>query len=465
MNIPKVAAYGSWKSPITADLITSVPGGLGTVVLDGQDLYWVESRPSDEGRVTIVRCTADGRITDMTPKPFNVRSRVHEYGGGSFAIKAGTMYFSNFLDQRLYRQVPGSKPQPITPVAKLRYADGVIDQQRKRMICVREDHTVEGREAVNTLVSIALDGSDNQGGQILVSGNDFYSSPCLNPGGTQLAWLTWNHPNMPWDGTELWIGKISTDGMLAETQCIAGGQEESIFQPQWSPADILHFVSDRTGWWNLYRWQDGQMQPLCQMEAEFGVPQWVFAISTYTFAASDTIICCYIQQGITSLASLNTQTGKLTEIETPYTTLWCPLAVEPQHIVFGGGSATKAAAIVQLDVNTGEMEVLRSTSNVSLDAAYLAKPEPIEFPTERDLTAYAFFYPPCNPDYIAPEGELPPLLVMSHGGPTGAAKYNQATFLAFEPITDKMFCGCWLKRSKHSWAALSSACFVSKSSQ
>ena len=421
MNIPKVAPYGSWKSPITSDLIVTVPGGLGKILLDGQDLYWIESLPSEGGRVTLVRRTPDGVITNMTPSPFNVRSRVHEYGGGSFIISEGIIYFSNFLDQRLYRHVPGSEPQPLTPPVAMRYADGTIDQQHNRIICVREDHTITGEEAINTLVSVALDGNDvDRGSTVLVSGNDFYASPRMSPNSTQLAWLTWNHPNMPWDGTELWVGKITSDGTLEQSQCVAGGKEESIFQPEWSPDGVLHFVSDRTGWWNLYRWQEGKVQPLHIMEAEFGTPQWNFAMSMYTFASSETIICCYIQQGITHLAQLNTQTGQFSEISTPYTSLWCPLVLAPQHIIFGGASATKAPTIVQLDTASGEIELIRST-NIELDPAYLSIPESIEFPTECNRTAYGFFYPPCNPDYVAPEDELPPLLVISHGGPTGSA--------------------------------------------
>ncbi len=420
MNIPIVAPYGSWKSPITTDLIVTVPSGLGKILLDWQDLYWIESRPSEGGRTTLVRHTPNGVITDITPPPFNVRSRVHEYGGGAFMISEGIIYFSNFLDQRLYCHVAGSEPQPLTPPVAMRYADGSVDRQHNRIIYVREDHTTT--EAINTLVSVALDGSDvDRGSTVLVSGNDFYASPRVSPDGHQLAWLTWNHPNMPWDGTELWVGKITSDGTLEQSQCVAGGKEESIFQPEWSPDGVLHFVSDRTGWWNLYRWQEGQIQPLHQMEAEFGLPQWNFAMSMYTFASSDTIICCYIQQGITHLAQLNTRTGQFSEISTPYTSLWCPVVLDPQHIVFGGASATKAPAIVQLDTVSGEIELIRSTNNLDLDPSYLSIPESIEFPTAYNRTAYGFFYPPSNPDYVAPEGELPPLLVMIHGGPTSSA--------------------------------------------
>ncbi|HLQ30720.1 MAG TPA: S9 family peptidase [Ktedonobacteraceae bacterium] len=421
MTKPQVAPYGSWKSPITSDLIVSATIGLGPIVLDesgGSDIYWTELRPSEGGRNVLVRRTADGQISDITPPPFNVRTRVHEYGGTCYAINEGTVYFSNFAEQRVYRLSPGSEPQPITPAEDLRYADGRIDRQRNRMIWVREDHTVAGREAVNTLVSFGLDGNDET---ILVSGNDFYSTPRLSPDGTRLAWLTWNHPNMPWDGTELWLGEIGVDGSLSSCKQVAGGKEESIFQPEWSPGGVLHFISDRTGWWNLYRWNDdGSTTALCPMEAEFGLPQWGLGMSTFTFASSDQIICSYIQQGICYLAELDTSTGALEQIETPYTTIGGPLAGPSGRVFFRGGSPTEALSLVQLDLNTGKIEIIRRSSEIKVDSAYISVPEPIEFPTEGGLTAYAFFYPPRNRDYGAPEGELPPVLVQSHGGPTTA---------------------------------------------
>ena len=422
MTEPKVAPYGSWKSPITADLIASRTigrpiSGLGQITLDGKDVYWIELRPLEGGRYVIVRRTPDGRRSDMTPSLFNARTRVHEYGGGAFVVADGTVYFSNFDDQRLYRQDPGSEPRPITPEEELRYADGVIDRRRGRMICVREDHTVPSREAGNTLVSLDLE--DGEGGQVLVSGNDFYSSPRLSPDGSRLAWLTWNHPNMPWDGTELWVAKLEADGSLGQTERVAGGVDESVFQPEWSPDGILYFVSDRTGWWNLYRWCDGSVEPLCEMEVEFGVPQWIFGRSTYAFASANRIICTYTQQGVWCLASLDTATHKLELIDTPYSETWSLRAVRG-CIVFGAGSPTEPASIVQLDLTTRRLEVLHRSSDIPIDAGYLSIPEVIEFPTEQGLTAHAFYYAPQNRDYIASPGERPPLLVISHGGPSGS---------------------------------------------
>ncbi|MFN2269223.1 MAG: S9 family peptidase [Anaerolineae bacterium] len=415
--MPKqIAPYGSWKSPITTDLIVSETIGLGQIALDGKDVYWSEGRPSEGGRNVIVRRTPDGRTTDVTPSPFNARTRVHEYGGGAFLIIEGTVYFSNFADQRLYRQDAGGKPQPVTPEIALRYADAVFDRQRGRIICVREDHAEPEREAVNTIASIDLESGDSH---ILASGHDFYASPRISPDGTRLAWLAWDHPNMPWDGTELWVGELQPDGTLKEAKRIAGGVDESIFQPEWSPDGTLYFVSDRTGWWNLYRLRGEQVEILVEMEAEFGLPQWIFGMPTYAFESAQRIICAYAQQGTWHLASLDTGTRKLEAIETPYTAI-SEVHVAPGRAIFHAGSPTEPPSIVQLDLATGQIEVLRRSGKIELGPGYLSQPQAIEFPTENGLTAYAFYYPPQNRDCAAPPDELPPLLVVSHGGPTGS---------------------------------------------
>lgn len=418
MTTPHTAPYGSWKSPITPDLIVADAVRLDMIVLDGQDTYWTEGRPNEGGRTVIVRRSSDGSTSDMTLPPFNARTRVHEYGGLSYIARDGVIYSSNFSDSRMYRITAGAEPQPITPVAALRYAEPVLDMARGRLICVREDHTASAREAVNTLVSLSLENNPD-GGHVLVAGNDFYSSPCLNPDGSRLAWLTWNHSNMPWDGTELWVAEINADGSLGKSERVAGGLTESIFQPQWSPDGVLHFVSDRTGWWNLYRQRNGQIEALHPQEAEFGLPQWVFGMSTYGFASAEHIICSYSDKGIQYLASLNTNTGEFTLFNLPYTTL-SNIRVSSQRAVFLAASATQPKSVVQLNLTTGQHEVLNASSNVEIDAAYFSIPESIEFPTEHGLTAYGFFYAPRNPNYVAQVDEQPPLLVMSHGGPTSA---------------------------------------------
>jgi dipeptidyl aminopeptidase/acylaminoacyl peptidase len=416
---PQVQPYGRWRSPITSDLIVAGTIGLSQPSLDGQDVYWIEQRPSEAGRNVVVRRDAAGKMTDLTPTSFNARTRVHEYGGGAYVTVAGRVYFSNFADQRLYRQDPGKVPSPLTPAAALRYADAVVDRARRQLVCVREDHTDKARPAVNGLVSLSLDG-DPSGGRILVSGNDFYASPRLSPDGGRLAWLTWNHPSMPWDGTELWAGHFDSAGSLAGLELVAGGSAESIFQPEWSPDGELHFVSDRSGWWNLYRYRAGQVESLCPLEAEFGLPQWVFGMSTYAFIEPRQVLCTYQAGGTWQLARLDTDTRRLTTVAVPYTSI-SGLRATPERAVFIGGSPIEGSAVVLLDLATDQLDVIRTSSNVTIDPGYFSSPQPIEFPTEQGLTAHALLYGPRNRDFAAPTEEGPPLLVLSHGGPTGAA--------------------------------------------
>lgn len=419
--MPHTAPYGSWKSPITSDLIVSAVVGLGQIALDGDEVYWVEQRPTEGGRNVVVQRSPDGRIRDRTPAPFNARTRVHEYGGGACVVHRGSLYFSNFADQRVYRQQADAAPEPLTPDENLRYADGQIDPHRNRLVCVREDHRQADREAVNAIVALALDSGDSR---VLVSGSDFYSSPRLSPDGSRLAWLSWNHPNMPWDGTELWLAEVRSDGSLDTPRRVAGGGAESIFQPAWSPDGVLYFVSDRTDWWNVYRVQDGQVEakiePMCDRQAEFGLPQWAFGMSTYAFASAERMICAYTENGAWHLASLDTRTKRLDELTTPYTAI-SGIRVASGRVVFSAGSPTEAACIAELDLASGRLNVLRRSSDIAIDAGYVSRPQALEFPTEHGRTAHALFYPPCNQDYAAPADERPPLVVKSHGGPTAAA--------------------------------------------
>jgi dipeptidyl aminopeptidase/acylaminoacyl peptidase len=424
---PRVASYGTWKSPITSEFVASGSIRLGQVALQDDGVYWVEMRPAEGGRNVVMWWTPGLGPIDVTAPPFNARTRVHEYGGGAFVVCDGTVVFSEFADQRLYGQAHGDPPRPITPEAELRYADAIYDRHRHRVICVREDHSVVGSAAKNCIVSIDLrarrspDSLEHMdAGQVLTIGNDFYSSPRLSPDGSQLAWLTWNHPNMPWDGTELWVGHLGTDGLLSDCTRIAGGNEESIFQPEWSPDGVLHFVSDRTGWWNLYRApREGLTEPVTRLEAEFGRPQWVFAMSTYAFESATHVICTYSQHGTWHLASLDTLSGALEPMKCPYSQV-SSICAEPGRVVLVAGSPTEQVCLVQLDLATGRYSVLRRTGKTDIEAKYLSVPQPIEFPTEGGLSAHAFYYAPRNGDYTAPPSEKPPLLVISHGGPTSA---------------------------------------------
>ena len=437
MNSPKIAPYGSWKSPITSDLIVEGSVGLSQPSFNGDDIYWLEMRPKEAGRNVIIKRSPTGTSVDVNQPPFNARTRVHEYGGGDYLVSNGIVCFSNFSDQRLYRQDgPGATPQPLTAPGEIRYADGCMDQVRGRLICIREDHTPEGVEAVNSIVSVSLE-PGNDHGTVLVEGNDFYSTPRVSPDGLQLAWLTWNHPNMPWDGCELWVGEFAEDGSLSSTRWVAGGAAESIFQPEWSPDGVLYFASDRSGWWNLERiTAEGGIERVCQSKAELGMPQWVFGMSAYAFASPETIVCSHIDQGVSTFATIDTNTGKLTQIDCPYTDIQFLHAANGQA-VFRGGSPTDVGCIVKFDLGTGQFETLRRSNELEIFPRYFSVPRAVEFPTEGGLTAHGFFYPPQNPDYRAPDNEKPPLIVKSHGGPTAAA--STALSLSIQYWTSRGF--------------------------
>ena len=411
----KIAPYGSWESPITSDAIVAGTIGLGGARFDGNDIYWLEMRPQEGGRSVIVRRTANGRVEDLTPPPYNARSRVHEYGGGAYTVGEGAIYFTNFSDQRVYRQTDGAAPEPITVDAPMRYADFSLVRGTARLMAVREDHGAQG-EPVNTLVW--LDPQKVDTGTVAVRGYDFFASPHFDAQGTRLAWLSWNHPSMPWDGTELWVARVE-EGVLTDARRVAGGGEESIFQPEWAPDGVLHFVSDRTGWWNLYRFKDGRVEALCPRNAEFGLPQWVFGMRTYDFQSPNTIICTYREGGRSHLARLDTDKGRLDAIPTPHEELE-GIRVRGRQAVYQGGAPERQSELVRIDLVSGETEVLRRSSTLHIERAFLSIPEAIEFGTGSGLTAYAFFYPPKNDLFRAPEGAKPPLLVVSHGGPTAA---------------------------------------------
>ncbi|GFE69514.1 S9 family peptidase [Chroococcus sp. FPU101] len=409
--------YGSWKSPITSDLIVAETISLSEASIDRNDVYWLEGRPSEGGRNVLVKHSSDGEIREITPQPYNIRTRVHEYGGGSYLVSDGIIYFVNYADQQIYRQqVDTNTPQPLTTITKLRYADLILDKNRDRLICVCEDHTDSEQEPENYLASIDL-----QNGTIkkLAFGADFYTSPRLSPDGNQLAWIEWNHPHMPWDESQLWRANFDKRGNLENRQCLIANIEESICEPRWSPDGYLYFSSDHTLWWNLYRYQNEPVS-IYQTEAEFAYPHWIFGISTYGFINPDKIACIYTQNGRWYLALIDLKTQQLQPINLPYTNIFC-LKVQEEKLVFIGSSPTQTAAIIQYDFKTQETTILKNASELTIDLKYISCPEAIAFPTDNGLTAYAWYYPPKNSDYQLGLDEKPPLLVKSHGGPTAAA--------------------------------------------
>jgi dipeptidyl aminopeptidase/acylaminoacyl peptidase len=421
----KTAPYGSWKSPITSDLIVKESIGLSQPKLVEGDIYWIELRPSEGGRQVIIRQSRDGKRVELTPPGFNARTRVHEYGGGDYLVYGASVYFSNFSDQQIYCVFSGGQPELISrdcADARVRYADYVTDKARGRLICVREDHRADG-QPVNEIAAVPKAGGEST---VLVSGSDYYSFPRVSPDGSRLAWLAWNHPNMPWDGCELWVGEFAADGSIVNQRMIAGGLSESIFQPEWSPDGRLYFVSDASGWWNIYRQAPNGVENVCAMQAEFGAPQWVFGMSTYAFASAEKIVCVFVEQGIWRLGEINTQTGELTRVETSYADI-SSVHAAGSRALFRAGSPTQPLSIIDFDLTTRTSNILQRANKIEIDEGYISQPQLIEFPTENGLTAHGFFYSPKNRDFDGPADEKPPLLVKSHGGPT-AATYALLTF-------------------------------------
>lgn len=421
------APYGEWRSPITTDMIVANSISFSSPQCDGADTYWVEGRPSEGGRNVIVRWRG-GRTSDKIAPPFNARTRVHEYGGGAYLARDGDIVFSHFANQRPYLVRPGGKPHLIgstreatstDPVSAngLRFASYARDKRRNRLIAVIEAHLDGPQEPRNAIGAIDLTSGEVMA---LVDGNDFYACPVLSPNGKHLAWLAWNHPNMPWDGTELWLAELDARGATKQKRLIAGGSETSILQPRWSPEGELTFISEATGWWNLYALRRGKVTALTKLEAEIGRPLWNLDSSSYAFVGPQTIACAIVDAGTVRFGLLDTKSKRLTHVGCPYSGI-DGLVGDNGRVVFIGSSLTQPTAIVEFDVATQTFTELRRASDVEVDAGYISQPLAIEFPTENGLTAHAFYYPPANKDFAAPPGTLPPLLVKSHGGPTSAA--------------------------------------------
>jgi dipeptidyl aminopeptidase/acylaminoacyl peptidase len=426
-----IASYGAWRSPVSADLLAAAGISFGALHVGGGDVYWLEGRPLEGGRYVLVKHTPDGQSRDITPAEYNVRSMVHEYGGGAYIVHGETVYFTNFNDQRLYRQAPNAEPQPITPQSpaprSLRYADLRTTADGRWLICVRESHQANG-VVINELVALPTDGAAEP--HVLTTGYDFYAAPRISPDGRQLAWLCWQNPQMPWDGTELWVASLSAAANLSQPRRVAGSVSESIFQPEWRADGVLHFVSDRTNWWNLYREVDGQIEAVAPCEAELGEAQWGFDLSRYAFLADNTIACIYSQNGIDYLGWIAPDRPHIEPIPCAYTTLR-GLRAAGTTLWLIGGSPTSGSTIFSLDPANGALTPVKQGLQVDVDPTCFSVPQPIEFPTEHNQTAHAIYYAPINPHYQAPEDERPPLLVICHGGPTSATRAQLSLSVQF----------------------------------
>lgn len=429
-----MAPYGSWSSPVTAELVVESAVGLGEVWLEGSATWWSELRPSEGGRVALVR---DG--LDVLGAPWSVRSRVHEYGGGAWWLHEATLFFASWSDQRLYRLDPGAEaPVPITPEPPepmaWRYADGRVRLGGELIACVREVHHAEGGEPANQLVLLRAappgdsDGEVAAGGAdatVLVSDHDFVSSPRWSPDGRWLCWVVWDHPAMPWDATELWVGRIEDDA-LVEPRRLVGGPDEAVVQPEWSPDGRLHFCSDRSNWWNLYRFERdahggpvGFPVPLPAVEADIALPPWVFGRSRYDFTA-DGVVFAYSDGGHAHLGLVDTAQHSLSVVETGLATFES-LSVRGDRVVGVGGHFTSEDAVIEVPLDGGAHHVLRAPRDLGLPNGSLSAPSQVQFPTTGGRTAHGWFYQPASASFTGPPDERPPLVVLSHGGPTSAA--------------------------------------------
>jgi dipeptidyl aminopeptidase/acylaminoacyl peptidase len=419
--VATVAPHGSWSSPITLDLVANEGGvAYGYLSVDDEGLYWLEARPQEGGRQALVFLPHGGSPSDVAPAGFNVRTRVHEYGGGAWFRDGRTVYCSNFDDSRLYRiDRSGAEPRPITPEPPAphawRYADGRVFADGRLIVCVRETHG-EG-EPVNELVVLTADGSAAP--RVIAHGRDFYAAPRPSPDGNRLAWLAWDHPHMPFEGTDLCVGELAPDGSCINARRVAGSETESIFQPEWGRDGALYFVSDRTAWSNLYVERDGEVQALTQEQAELGYPQWVFDLTRYAFLDDGRIACIFTRGAADGLELLDPATGSLERVDLPYTAFHSPsLQSHGTKLYFPATSPTEPAAVIELDTASGKRTVLRRSTELELDESYLSLPEPVAFPGADGLTSHGFYYAPKNPEFDAPQDELPPLIVYVHGGPT-----------------------------------------------
>ena len=420
MNAP----FGSWKSPITSDLIVAGTIGLASPTWHNGQLLWVESRPQEAGRNVLVIREQDGSERDVNPAPFNIRTRVHEYGGGAWLLHSGAVFFSNFSDQQLYRQgLNDAQPMKITHDDGLRFANGCIDKKRNRIVCIIEDHRGNG-EPINFIGAIDLQSGDITD---VCKGHDFYAAPVISPDANELAFMTWDHPNMPWDETTIWLAEMNEAGMPSEIVKVAGGgdggQKVSAQQPRFSPTGELFFISDITGWWNLYR--HNRDHSICPMEAEFGGPQWGFGLHSYDFLSNTQLLCNYGIANISTLAVLDIETGNLDNIALPYSDFG-GISLSGQLLTTGAASPIRFPELITVDIETGSHEIVKQSTTLTIDEAYYSVPETITFPTANEQIAHGFYYPPTSKDYGEPvpdensQDDFPPLVVMMHGGPTGA---------------------------------------------
>ena len=409
--------YGTWPSPIAAADLARSSITLSYVRASDGVPYWLESRPADNGRYVIVTPGTDGGVTELTPSGFNARTRVHEYGGIPYVPGRGTIYFTNFSDQRLYAHQPGAAPLALTPEG-YRYADCELHPSAALLFCVREDHTATG-EPKNAIVCLPT--AEGGAGTVLFGASDFVAYPRISPDGKRLAWIAWNHPDMPWDSSTLYVADLA-DGALANITPIAGGARESVLEPAWDADGTLYFISDRSDWWNLYRWTGRHIEAVLSIEAEVAGPLWVLGQANYALTGDGRAVLRYGIKAQDKLGVVDLRTGKLQTLDVPFSSFSSITLQSADTALAIAASQTEEAAVVSFDLRTGAQRILRAPGEIRLAPTSISRAEPIEFPTDHGRTAHAFFYPPVNTEFTAPSGEKPPLVVKVHGGPTSHSR-------------------------------------------
>ncbi|MGD8976111.1 MAG: S9 family peptidase [Gammaproteobacteria bacterium] len=413
MQTRKPMPCGSWPSPITADAVVRQGIRLFQPQFGAGRLYWLETRPDEDGRTALVRQGDDGKKEDVLARPFSVRSRVHEYGGGAYRVAEDYIFFVENSDQAVYAVSEGDVPRRLTNESTHRHADLHWDASFRRIVCVCEDHSGDG-EPDNMLVAIEPNGRKT----VLTRGRDFYSSPRVSADGRRIAWLAWSHPQLPWDGTELWLAPVEDDGSIGTPRQIAGGTGESIMQPEWGPDGRLYFVSDRSNWWNLYAWDRNITIRLTDLQAETGQPQWVFGQSLYGFPDRDRVAFAATRDGRWDAFCGELPGCRPRPLATGLDAIDHLVAADGRIVIVASNSHI-APSLVELTPE-GDATFLVRTDNGDVDDAYISDPAPARFPTGDDAEAYGLFYAPVNPDFGPLEGERPPLIIRCHGGPTGA---------------------------------------------
>lgn len=425
----KFVPFGAWESPISASEIAAGGTSLQALSASGDSVYLIESRPSEMGRQVLLRLPSRGDFSECTPSNFNTRTRVHEYGGGDYWVHEGVIFAVSFSDQRVYRiDDEESEPVAITPRSEiansLRYANGTVSSDGSTIYCVQENH-LDPEHILNQIVCFPSDGSIDP--RVIFSGTDFVSSPKISPDGLTLTWLSWDHPNMPWDGTQLHMAQINSDGGLSNRKLIAGGSEESITQPTWSPDGVLHFISDRSGWWNLYFFENEEITRLVELDADFAGPDWQFGFSSYDFMADSSVICTYKDRDRDILIKVGREDSVPEKIQNDYSSI-SDVSVLNDVIYFIGSSPVVPAELVSISLAENTINTLRQSREATIDASFISEAEFIEFDTTESAKSFALFYPPKHAHSQGAPDEKPPLLVMSHGGPTSATStsYNLA---------------------------------------